>query len=74
LNPQETLWDDIRENIFNNYALKFMNEVNAKLDEAVLYIERNPKVVKSITSFPYIANVIFQRLHHEALANHATAR
>jgi transposase len=55
LNPQENLWDEIREKIFKNYALKSMNEVNAKLDEAVLYIKRNPKVVKSITSFPYIA-------------------
>ena len=55
LNPQENLWDEIREKIFKNYALKSMNQVNAKLDEAVLYIERNPKVVKSITSFPYIA-------------------
>jgi hypothetical protein len=25
-----------------------------KLEEAILYIERNPKLVKSITSFPYI--------------------
>ena len=38
-----------------NYALKSMDEVNDKLDEAALYIERNPKLVKSITSFPYIA-------------------
>jgi transposase len=55
LNPQENLWDEIREKIFKNYALKSMNEVNAKLDEAALYIERNAKAVKSITSFPYIA-------------------
>jgi hypothetical protein len=27
-----------------------------KLDEAILYIERHPEIVKSITSFPYIAN------------------
>ena len=32
-----------------------MDEVNAKLDEAVFYLERNSKLVKSITSFPYIA-------------------
>jgi hypothetical protein len=28
----------------------------AKLKEAILYIERNPKLVQSITSFPYIVN------------------
>jgi transposase len=55
LNPQENIWDEIREKIFKNYALKSMDEVYAKLEEAALYIQRNPKTVKSITSFPYIA-------------------
>jgi hypothetical protein len=35
-----------------------MNAVRAKLREAVLYIERNPRIVKSITSFPYIVRSI----------------
>src|SRR5262249_17552485 len=55
LNPQENIWDEIREKIFKNYALKSMSDVNAKLDEASLYIERNRTLVKSIASFPYIA-------------------
>ena len=54
LNPQENLWDEIREKLFKNYALKSTNDVYAKLQEAALYIERNPTLVKSITSFPYI--------------------
>ena len=29
---------------------------HAKLRQAILYIERNPKLVRSITSFPYIVN------------------
>ena len=36
-----------------NYALKSMNAVRAKLKQAILYIERNPKRVRSLTSFPY---------------------
>jgi transposase len=56
LNPKENLWDEIREKIFKNYALKSMHEVYAKLRQAVLYIERNPNLVRSITSFPYIVN------------------
>jgi putative transposase len=56
LNPQENIWDEIREKIFKNYALKSMDEVYGKLEEAALYIQRNPKIVKSITSFPYIVN------------------
>jgi hypothetical protein len=45
----------MREKIFKNYALKSMDAVRAKLKQAVLYMERNPKLVRSITSFPYIA-------------------
>lgn len=55
LNPQENIWDEMREKIFKNYALKSMDHVFAKLEEAALYIEQNPEVAKSITSFPYIA-------------------
>src|SRR6476620_2612853 len=58
LNPKENLWDEIREKIFKNYALKSMDAVRAKLKQAILYIERNPKLVRSITSFPYIVNSI----------------
>jgi hypothetical protein len=38
--------------MFKNYALKFVDEVYVKLEDAALYIERNPARVKSITSFP----------------------
>jgi hypothetical protein len=55
LNPQENIWDEIREKIFKNFALKSIDEVNDKLDEAALYAERNPARIKSIASFPYIA-------------------
>ncbi len=58
LNPKENLWDEIREKIFKNYALKSMKDVRAKLKEAILYIERNPRIVTSITSFPYIAKSV----------------
>jgi transposase len=58
LNPKENLWDEIREKIFKNYARKSMDAVRAKLKQAILYIERNPKIVRSITSFPYIASSI----------------
>jgi transposase len=56
LNPKENLWDEIREKIFKNYALKSIDHVRHKLHEAILYIERNPKVVKSICRFRPIAD------------------
>jgi hypothetical protein len=33
-----------------------MDAVRAKLKQAILYVERNPKLVRSIISFPNIAN------------------
>jgi hypothetical protein len=33
-----------------------MDAVQAKLAEVILYIECNPTLVRSITSFPYIVN------------------
>jgi transposase len=54
LNPKENLWEEIREKIFKNYALKSIDAVRAKLEQAIAYVERNPTLVKSITSFPYI--------------------
>ena len=44
----------IREKIFKNYALKSIDAVRTKLEQAILYIEHDPTLVKSITSFPYI--------------------
>ena len=44
----------VREKIFKHYALKSIDAVRAKLRLAILYIERNPETVKSITSFPHI--------------------
>jgi hypothetical protein len=55
LNPKENLWDEIREKLFKNYALKSIDAVYAKLSKAIGYVNRNPELVKSITSFPYFA-------------------
>jgi transposase len=56
LNPKENLWDELREKIFKNYALKSMEDaVRAKLKRVILYIERTG-LVRSMTSFPYIIN------------------
>jgi hypothetical protein len=58
LNPKENIWDEIREKIFKNYALKSMRKVEQKLCEAVLYIDKNPKLVRSIAGFNYIINAL----------------
>jgi hypothetical protein len=33
--PKENLWDEIREKIFKNYALKSIDAVHQKLEEAM---------------------------------------
>ena len=57
----------IREKIFKNYPLKSIDAVRAKLEHAILYIERNPKLVQSITSFRYRqSTLITERAGHAA--------
>jgi len=70
LNPQENLWDEIRGKIFKNSALKSMDHVHTKLEEAALYIERNPALVRSITSFPYIVRSIYVEVVLELAHRH----
>src|SRR5271157_4880413 len=52
LNPKENVWHEIREKVFKNYALKSIDAVRAKLEQAILYLEHNPDIIKSITGFP----------------------
>ena len=60
LNPQENIWDEIREKIFKNYALKSMDKVCDKLEEAALYIERNPKQIHHVLSIYCPFNVMWR--------------
>jgi hypothetical protein len=43
------------------YAVKSMDKVYDKLQEAALYLERNSKIVQSTTAFPPYCNVILIR-------------
>jgi len=54
LNPKENIWDEIREKIFKNFALKSMRKVEQKLCDAELYIRKKPDIVRSIAAFDYI--------------------
>jgi RecA-family ATPase len=38
--------DEIREKIFKNCALESMDAVRARLKQAILYMERDPKLVR----------------------------
>ena len=48
LNPKENLWDEIREKLFKNYALKSIDAVRAKLKQAILYIESKTRPINHV--------------------------
>jgi transposase len=54
LNPQENMWDDMREKFFYNVAFNSIDAVEDRLVEACNYYESNPEIVKSISSWNWI--------------------
>ena len=48
LNPKENIWDEIRENLQELRPQVHRRRVR-QLKQAILYVERNPKRVQSIT-------------------------
>jgi len=46
LNPQENIWDEIREKVFKNYALKSM--------DAGMTSSRRPRSTSNVTSLPFL--------------------
>lgn len=54
LNPVEPIWEEIREKFFDNVVFKTMAAVENKLVEALLHLENNPQVVRSIAGFKWI--------------------
>ena len=56
LNPQENIWDDMREKFFHNVAFESMAAVETKLIDACRHYENNPTIVASITGWNWILN------------------
>ena len=54
LNPQENIWDDMREKFFYNLAFDSLNAVEDRLVEACNYYEAIPKIVQSISGWNWI--------------------
>ena len=49
------MWDEIREKFFANLVFDSMNAVENKLEEAMIYYDKNTEIVKSITGFNWIS-------------------
>lgn len=56
LNPQENVWDDMREKFFYNIAFDSLNAVEDRLVEACNYYEANPKILQSISGWNWIVS------------------
>lgn len=48
-NPQENMWDEIREKYFGNEVFQDMDSVEAQMVVAMLAFEKDKKLIKSIT-------------------------
>lgn len=56
LNPQENIWDDMREKFFYNVAFNSLGAVEDRLVDACNHYERNPAIVKSISGWDWIVS------------------
>ena len=54
LNPQENIWDDMREKFFYNVAFNSIDAVEDRLVEACNHYENNSSIVKSISGWNWI--------------------
>ena len=58
LNPTEHIRDEIREKFFPNLVLEIMDAVEEQLMKALLFLEKHPATVQSITGFKWIVNAL----------------
>jgi len=58
LNPIENVWDEIREKFFHNRVFDSIEALEDQLCSALLYMENNPKVIRSIVAWPWIINAV----------------
>jgi len=58
LNPQEHLWDELREKYFHNHVFESLDALEDHLVTGLRHLETQPETVKSITGWDWIINSI----------------
>lgn len=58
LNPQEHLWDELREKHFHNRVFDSLDALEDHLVAALRSLENNPDRIKSITAWNWIINAV----------------
>ncbi|MDR2188291.1 MAG: transposase, partial [Azonexus sp.] len=59
LNPQEHLWDELREKFFHNRAFDSLDALEDQLVKGLRQMERQPAIVQSITGWEWIINSVY---------------
>lgn len=54
LNPVELIWDHLRENHFSNRVFESLDEVEEALCKGISTLIKEPKLVHSMTNFPWL--------------------
>lgn len=54
LNPQEHVWDELREKHFHNEAFDSLDALENQLVRGLQYLELHPSIIKSITAWDWI--------------------
>jgi transposase len=58
LNPQEPLWDELREKHFHNQMFNSLSTLEDTLVTRLLSFENNPQLVYSISAWDWIINAL----------------
>jgi hypothetical protein len=58
LNPVEHLWNELREKCFHNKVFASIGALEDDLEMDLLAMENTPEVIKSITNWPWIIDVL----------------
>jgi transposase len=58
LNPQEHIWDELREKYFHNKVFESMAALEDQLVIGLKYLEQHPKLIQSITGWKWIINLV----------------
>jgi transposase len=58
LNPQEHIWEELREKSFHNRIFESINALEKHLVDALMKLENSPDLTKSITEWDWIINAV----------------
>ena len=58
LNPQEHIWDELREKHLHNQAFDSLDALEDQLIEGLRGLEQQPKIVRSIAAWDWILNSV----------------